>query len=274
MTRRVPWLAGAAIGFIFLTLCFSIGLQKGDRLITLAEQAALTITYPVQKGIDTIFSTCGEIFDRYINLVETQKKNRVLEKRLAVLSYRLARLEEIRSENQRLQKLLNFRERHDVLARGIAASVIGHQTEALSRILIIDCGRKNGIRKNNPVFTPGGVIGRIIACGPHSAKVMLLTDRNSACDVIIQRNRRRGILQGTGDHLCRLAYLRRTTEVRPGDRLVTSGLDGIFPKGITVGTIVRVENRENRLSQEIIVKPEFSADTIEEVYILPSSPTL
>jgi rod shape-determining protein MreC len=274
LTRRLPWLTGVAVGLAFLTICFSIGLQKGGNLINIAEQAALTMAYPVQKGIDLAFTTCGEVFDRYINLIGTRDKNLRLEKEVAELNHRLAQLEETRLENQRLHKLLNFREQYDVLARGIAAHVIGRQTESLSRILIVDCGHTRGIRVNSPVFTPGGVIGRVVACGPQSAKVLLLTDRNSACDVIVQRNRARGILQGTGDRVCRLAYLRRTTKIQPGDQLITSGLDGIFPKGITVGSVIAVNHQANNLSQDIIVKPEFSADTIEEVYILPSSPTL
>jgi rod shape-determining protein MreC len=101
-----------------------------------------------------------------------------------------------------------------------------------------------------------------------------LTDQNSACDVIIQRNRIRGTLQGTGDPLCRLAYLQRTVNVKVGDRLITSGLDNIFPKGITVGTVVSATRDRNGLSQLIEVKPEFDLDTIEDVYILPAPPTL
>ena len=267
-SRRLPWLFSLALIFTFFTLCISFGLQKGGSLLSIAERAALTMTYPVQKGIDLSFATVSKLFDNYINLVGVNEKNHRLKKDLDLMEYRLALLEEAGLENLRLHKLLKFKEQHSILAQGIAAHVIGHQTDSLSHILIIDCGSDQNLKVNSPVFTPGGVIGRIIACGSQSAKVLLLVDQNSACDVIIQRNRIRGTLQGTGDDFCRMAYLQRTADVKVGDRLVTSGLDDIFPKGITVGTVITTTRDPNGLSQQIKVKPTFDLNTIEEVFVI------
>ncbi|MCD6430589.1 MAG: rod shape-determining protein MreC [Deltaproteobacteria bacterium] len=271
-SRRLPWLLSLALVFTFFTLCISFGLQKGGSLLNIAERATLAMTYPIQKGIDLTFSTGGKLFDSYIKLVGVKERNHQLEKDLALIKNRLAQLEETHFENLRLHKLLNFKKQHDTLTQGIAAHVIGRQTDNLSHILIIDCGSNQNLKVNNPVFTTGGVIGRIIACGPRSAKVLLLVDQNSACDVIIQRNRIRGTLQGTGNKFCQLAYLQRTADVKVGDRLITSGLDNIFPKGITVGTVVTTTQCHNGLSQTINVKPEFDLNTIEEVYVIPSPP--
>ncbi len=269
-SRRLPWLFSLALIFTFFTLCISFGLQKGGSLISIAERAALAMTYPIQKGIDLTFNACSKTFDSYINLIGTKENNARLKKDLALMEHRLAQLEEARLENQRLHRLLNFKKKHDNLAQGIAAHVIGRQTDSISQIFIIDCGSNQNLKVNNPVFTPGGVIGRIIACGPRSAKVLLLVDQNSACDVIIQRNRIRGTLQGTGSELCELAYLQRTADVKIGDQLITSGLDNIYPKGITVGTVVAATQDHNGLSQKIKVKPTFDLNTIEEVYIIAS----
>ena len=273
-SRRLPWLFSLALIFTFFTLCISFGLQKGGSLISIAERAALTITYPIQKGIDWTFSSTSKIFDNYINLVGAKESNIKLKKDLALMEHRLAQLEEARLENQRLHQLLNFQKQHDTLAQGIAAHVIGRQTDTLSQVFIIDCGSNHNLEINNPVLTPGGVIGRVIARGPQSAKVLLLADQNSACDVIIQRSRIRGTLQGTGSEFCELAYLQRTADVKIGDRLITSGLDNIFPKGITVGSVVALNHDLNGLSQEIKVKLSFDLNTIEEVYIIPSVNTL
>ncbi|MBN2809971.1 MAG: rod shape-determining protein MreC [Deltaproteobacteria bacterium] len=270
-SRRLPWLFTLALIFTFFTLCVSFGLQKGGSLVTIAERAALTMTFPLQKSIDWTFSTGSRIFNDYINLIGTKRNNAQLRKDLAVMTFRLAQLEENRLENQRLHQLLQFREEHDPLAQGLAAHVIGRQTDSLSHIFIIDCGSNHKLKVNDPVFTPGGVIGRIVACGPQSAKVLLLIDQNSACDVTIQRNRIHGTLQGTGDELCKLAYLQRTADVKAGDQLITSGLDNIFPKGITVGTVVSVNQDHNGLSQQIAVKLTFDLDTLEEVYVIPSA---
>ena len=268
--RRLPWLFSLALIFTFFTLCVSFGLQNGGSLISIAERAALTMTYPIQKCINWTFATSSNIFDNYINLIGTNDNNTKLKKDLALMKHHLAQLEEARIENLRLHQLLDFKNQHDTLAQGLAAHVIGRQTDSLSQIFIIDCGSSQNLKINNPVFTPGGVVGRIIACGTQSAKVLLLIDQNSACDVIIQRNRIRGTLQGTGSNLCKLAHLQRTADVKVGDRLITSGLDGIFPKGITVGTVVKTEQDPNGLSQQIKVKPTFDLNTIEEVYIIPS----
>lgn len=270
-SRRLPWFLSLALIFTFLTLCISFGLQKGGSLINIAERATLTMTYPIQKGIDWTFSSTSKLFDRYINLVGTKANNIELEKKLTRMEHRLTQLEEARLENQRLHQLLNFKKQHDTLAQGIAAQVIGRQTDSLSQIFIIDCGSNQNLEINNPVFTPSGIIGRIIACGPQSAKVLLLIDQNSACDVIIQRSRIRGTLLGTGGKLCELAHLQRTADVKVGDQLLTSGLDNIFPKGIAVGTVVTALKDPNGLSQQIKVKPRFDLNTIEEVYIIPST---
>ncbi|HDS15024.1 MAG TPA: rod shape-determining protein MreC [Proteobacteria bacterium] len=270
LSRRLPLIFSSALIFIFFTLCVSFGLQKGGNLLSIAERAALTMVYPLQKGIDLGFSGCGKLFDGYINLVGIKARNQQLEKELARARYRLAELAEIKHENLRLHKLLQLKQRDSLLEQGLAAHVIGRQTDNLSHILIIDRGSRQGLKLNNPVFTPEGLVGRIVTCAPLSAKVLLLLDQNSACDVIVQRNRVRGILQGAGK-LCRLAHLQNSADVKIGDLLITSGLDNIFPKGMTVGTVISANRNENDLSQEIIVKPEFDLDTIEEVYIVPSS---
>ena len=170
-SRRLPWLLSLALVFLFFTLCVSFGLQKGGSLLSIAERAALTMTYPLQKGIDLTFATGSKLFNNYINLVGVKERNHQLSKDLALMEHRLARLEEVRLESLRLHKLLNFTKQHDILTQGIAAHVIGRQIDTLSHILIVDCGSDQNLKINNPVFTPGGVIGRIIACGPQSAKI-------------------------------------------------------------------------------------------------------
>ena len=269
-SRRLPWLLSLALIFIFLTLCANFGLRSGGSLFAIAERSALAMTFPLQKGIDIVFTSTSNFFDNYIKLVGTKEQNRKQKDEIALLKYHIEQLVETGIENQRLHKLLTFKKQHNILTQGIAAHVIGRQTSPLSHVLIVDCGSNQNLKIDNPAFTLGGVVGRVIACGPNSAKILLLIDRNSACDVIVQRNRIHGILQGTGVNLCRLAYLQRTADIKVGDKLITSGLDRIFPKGITVGTVITATLDGNELSQQIQVKLEFDPETIEEVYIIPS----
>jgi|GEM_PF-522082 len=270
LSRRLPWLFSLALIFIFLTLCVNYGLRSGGSLFAIAERSALTMTYPLQKSIDYVFTAGSNFLDSYIQLVGIKERNHKLKSVNDLLRFRLDQLEETQIENRRLHQLLNFKKQHEILNQGLAAHVIGRQTSPLSHVLIIDCGSNQNLDINNPVFTLGGVVGRVIACGPQSAKILLLIDRNSACDVIIQRNRIRGVLQGTGTNLCSLAYLQRTADVKVGDKLITSGLDSIFPKGITVGTVISASDEKDGLSKKIEVQPEFDPDTIEEVYVIPS----
>ena len=273
LSRRLPWLFSLALIFIFLTLCVNYGLRSGGSLFAIAERSALTMAYPLQKSIDYIFTAGSDFLDHYIKLVGIKERNHKLKADNDLLRFQLEQLAEAQIENCRLHRLLNFKKKHEILNQGIAAHVIGRQTSPLSHILIIDCGSNQNLDINNPVFTLGGVVGRVIACGPQSAKILLLIDRNSACDVIIQRNRIRGVLQGTGTNLCRLAYLQRTADVKIGDKLITSGLDSIFPKGITVGTVISASDERDGLSKKVQVQPEFDPDTIEEVYVIPSLAT-
>ncbi len=273
LSRRLPWLFSLALIFIFLTLCVNYGLRSGGSLFAIAERSALTMTYPLQKSIDYIFTAGSNFLDSYIQLVGIKERNHKLKADNDLLRFQLDQLEETQIENRRLHQLLNFKKQHEILNQGIAAHVIGRQTSPLSHVLIIDCGSNQNLDINNPVFTLGGVVGRVIACGPQSAKILLLIDRNSACDVIIQRNRIRGVLQGTGTNLCSLAYLQRTADVKVGDKLITSGLDSIFPKGIAVGTVISASDERDGLSKKIQVQPKFDPDTIEEVYVIPSLAT-
>ena len=272
LSRRLPWLLSLALIFVFLTLCVNYGLRSGGRLFAIAERSALTMTYPIQKGIDFVFTSSSNFFNNYIKLVGTKEMNYKLKADNDLLRFQLEQLQETRIENRRLHQLLNFKKQHNILEQGIAAHIIGRQTSPLSHVLIIDCGTNQNLDINNPAFTLGGVVGRIIACGSQSAKILLLIDRNSACDVIIQRNRVHGVLQGTGTNLCNLAYLQRTADVKVGDKLITSGLDSIFPKGITVGTVITVADESDGLSKKIQVQLEFDPDTIEEIYVIPTTP--
>lgn len=266
-TRKIPVYMSLAVIFVFFTLCLNYGLRNGGSLLSIAESAALTMAYPIQKAIDKVFQTSDYLFSSYINLVGTEARNRQLEHENARLAGELVTYSEIKLENQRLRSLLSLKKRNDFMVRGLAARVIGRQTDDLSRILIIDQGSNRGLELDNPVFVAQGLSGRIVALGPFSAKVLLLIDRNSACDVMIQRNRCRGILQGQGKS-CRLAYLQQSADIKVGDQLVTTGLDNIFPKGVGVGRVVSVNSPANNLSQEIIVEPEFDFTRIEEVYVV------
>ncbi len=122
------------------------------------------------------------------------------------------------------------------------------------------------------VIVPEGVVGQILKTGPRHATVLLLTDYNSAIDAIVQRTRAKAIVEGRGENRCQLKYLLRSEDVVVGDLVVTSGLGGNFPKGLLVGEIRKVEQREHGIFQYAELVPSVDLTKLEEVLVIPEAP--
>jgi rod shape-determining protein MreC len=118
------------------------------------------------------------------------------------------------------------------------------------------------------VVTSEGVVGRVIEVSLHTAKVLLITDPNSAMDVIVQRSRTQGIMEGKVEEVCVLKYVQKNEDVQVGDKVITSGLGGIFPKGLVTGTVTKVERKRPGIFQYIEVTPSVDFSRLEEVLIL------
>jgi len=132
----------------------------------------------------------------------------------------------------------------------------------------VDRGTRDGVRRNAPVVTSDGVVGRVIEVTPTTARVLLVADSRSAVGVVVQRIRDLGVVEGRNERVLHLKYLSRTSDVQPGDVVVTSGQGGVFPKGLAVGRITRVVREEGELLLEAEVEPAAALDRLEEVLIL------
>ncbi len=265
-TKRYQLLFYILVIFLVATVFFSLKTRQ-QRFFTLLERGVLTAAYPFQKGIDLVLDRGNAIIDNYVNLMHVKEENRILKNRIANLERKLIGYEEEKRQVHQLQQLLNFKENHQLLPQVTFANVIGQDNGSFSRLLFIDRGSRDRIERYAPVFTPTGIAGRVIGLSPFSAKVMLITDRHSACDVMIQRTRERGILQGENRKLCRLNYLLQSSQVQAGDVVITSGMDGVFPKGMPVGTVVAVRRQANSLSQAVLVQPFAELEQMEEVLV-------
>ena len=169
----------------------------------------------------------------------------------------------------RLERLLDYR-----AATGykmIAAGVIGHDASGLYRTVLIDRGSADGVEHQQAVLAPDGVVGRVIKVFPRSALVLLVTDRSSGIDAIVQRTRDQGVVQGRGGAGCELKYLDRSAEVEVGDYVVTSGMGGRFPKGVWIGQVSGV-NRGGDLFQSVDVRPSAGLERLEEVWVVTGAP--
>ena len=174
---------------------------------------------------------------------------------------------EIEEENKRLRKLLNLKE-HSIY-KGLVSSVIAREPGNWFQALLLDRGERSGVKKNSIVITPEGLVGRVIKVNKSSSQVLLITDPGSEIGVLVQRSRIQGVIQGKGRYLI-LKYLPLEADVREGDLIITSGLEGrLFPKGLTVGRIKKIEPPHSQdLFLNIIVIPEVNLSSLEELLLL------
>jgi rod shape-determining protein MreC len=224
---------------------------------------------PLQAVVTRAYGGVRAGWHRYLNFVGSQEDNERLRQRIAALEQQTVRLTELEHENQRLAALLKFRAQVEGVA--YSARVIGRDPQPWLRSLTLDRGERDGIRRGMAVLSPSGVVGQITQVSRMASQVLLLTDRNSGIDALVQRSRARGIVQGDVDAGCSMKYLRRAEDVRIGDRVVTSGLDGIFPKGIVIGEVIAVGLRDRGLLQAAVVQPSAPLDRLEEVFIVDPS---
>ena len=154
----------------------------------------------------------------------------------------------------------------------MAATVISNSASSWFRTITVDKGSDAGIHQGMAVITPRGVVGKVVSMDKNTAKVLLLTDHKSGLDIITQRTRVRGIVSGSVDGEPIVKYMGRNEDVRPGDRLITSGLDGTFPKGLLVGTIVGIEDEAPGLFQRVRVSLAVDPLVMEEVLFISDKP--
>jgi rod shape-determining protein MreC len=228
---------------------------------------------PVFSFFNSIKKNLRSWWTGYFALVDTQKENGRLEKKLSQLEQENMRLREMASANERFRRLLELK--NHLATPSLAAEVVSRSPTSFLKTLFINKGRKEGLNRGMPVVLPEGVVGRLEKTTSHFAQVILLNDPNFSVDCLNQRTRVRGILAGIpGEGNCQIKYVARTEDVQPGDIIITSGLDGLFPKGLVLGRVLKVNPRVKGNFLFIEVAPEVKLSRIEEVLVLEKSPPL
>lgn len=232
------------------------------------SEIILTITYYPQKSINSLSRYIVQKWNKYVDNVDQYEQNRVLKKDLAKLRQENFRLSEIRLQNKRLRELLNFRagEQYEV----IAANTVAISASAIkSQVIIIDKGAVDGLVKGMPVKTHQGAVGKLYIVGKYSSEVLLITDSLSAVDAYVQRSRERGVVKGDGNR-CIMDYLEKASDIAVGDKIVTSGKDGYFPKGILLGEVDEIFSESGNIKAKI--EPQIDINSVEEVLIINKKP--
>jgi len=238
--------------------------------ITFFDSLFMELTTPVQQAATFVIKTVHGVFQHYVFLVHLQKENGLLRKRMAELQEENHQAKEMVLAHERLRKLLDFREKMPTST--IAAQVIGQDPTSWFKSVTINKGERDGVHKGMAVISPEGVIGQILKTSPDYATVLLMTDYNSAIDAIVQRTRAKAIVEGKEENRCQLKYLLRTEEVEVGDIVITSGLGGIFPKGLTIGEVRSVDKKGHGVFQYADLVPSVDLTKLEEVLVLAISP--
>jgi rod shape-determining protein MreC len=232
------------------------------------RKTVLEAAAPVEDAVNISLKGLHDAWKRYLFLVGLEDENRRLRKQNAALSDQLNRYREGHIEGMRLRKLLNLTE--DLPNRAVAARVLDRSRTSLFKMILINKGTADGLRVGLPVLSEQGVVGRIIETAWHASQVLLLIDENSNIDALIQRSRAQGILQGAGAAGCNLKYISRVEEVQVGDVVLSSGLAGVFPKGLLIGVVTGASRKGEGLFQKIDVAPAVDFGKVEEVLALIS----
>jgi rod shape-determining protein MreC len=239
--------------------------------VSLLQRRLLAVLSPLQRGVAGIVGGAGEAWRGWAFHRETYEENRRLEERVQQLETAL-QAHSVRAEQaDRLRQLLSLREA--VPMETVAAEVVGRDGVPWFRTLTIDKGEADGVALDAPVMSPTGVVGRVFAVGPHAARVQVLLDRDSGAGVLVERSRVPGVVSGqvsgqsSGAEDLVLEYVPERSDVAVGDVVVTSGLDGIYPKGLVVGR-VRYVGKGSGLFRDIRVEPSARFDRLEEVLVV------
>ncbi len=269
--QRPGVLLGAAILLHVVLISAQVNTKAGLPLLQVVTFGSFS---EVQRGMMALVTGGRGLWTGYVGLQHVQAENTALKQELQSLQIRLQaeRAEAQRTDN--LRQLLELRERAGLDTT--AAEVIAAAASPEFRTVTIDKGSSHGLQTDMAVISPAGVVSRVILPGSRASRVQLLVDRNAAAGALIERTRVQGVVIGFGDGSLRMQYVPGTSDVKTGDLVVTSGIDGIYPKGFVIGTIDNVTRGAGQY-HEITVRPTVDFSRLEEVLVvrtLPASRTL
>ncbi len=260
----------SALFFLLLSLLTLTFYAAEDRETPLPERLLLQTSFPFQQKARAVVAWFRGIGEEYIFLVRVRQENRELQRLVSALREENNRLKELALAEERLKRLYAVQSRYS--ANSIIAQVYGRDPSIWFKSVLIDKGGKDEIVKDMAVVSADGVVGRIMEVSGRTAKVLLMTDPNSAVDVLLQRSRSQAILEGKNDEACVLKYVQKSDDVQVGDRVITSGMGGSFPKGLLTGTVSKVDRKRPGIFQYIEVVPAVDFGRLEEVLILGEEP--
>ncbi|MFC1798764.1 rod shape-determining protein MreC [Thermodesulfobacteriota bacterium] len=264
-SKKTVAIVGVVILIAISIIVLSISSRKQPTSYGIG-QVAIPLVAPFQKAVTRSIRFVRDVWSHYFYLVSVARENEELKQDFHRAIEKNNQLNEVELSNTRLRNLLNFQK--TVAIRVIAAEVIAIDPSPWYKTIIIDKGKSEGIEAGLPVVVAEGIVGQVIEASQGNAKVLLVIDRNSAVDALIQRTRARGIVKGESEEQCQLNYVLRKYDINVGDTVVSSGLDGVFPKGLRVGRVSSVIKPNSGIFQGVVVTPYVDFEKLEEVLII------
>jgi rod shape-determining protein MreC len=262
----LPWVSIACLILLaVLSLTLLTWKVKGRAPVAAFESVVLSISKPFQQVTTWTTRQFRGLWDNYIYLVHLQQENQRLREELRWIQQENHRYIEAYLQYQRLQRLLSFREQTPLDA--VTAEVVGRNANNWTEIIYINRGTRDKVAKGMPVVTHEGLVGQVIHAAPTLSQVMLLTDFRSGVDALVQRTRASGIVAGRGRSTAELKFLPVGTDLQPGDRVLSSGMGGVFPKGLIIGEVKDVY-QNGQPTQHVEIQPSVEFSHLEEVLVL------
>ncbi len=240
------------------------GLRRSD--LPWWQGVLLEVTVPVQKAVAIPAGAVGRFWRSYLDLVDLKADNDDLRATLLELEEANLQLREALVSSGHLEQIVEMRDGFEVPM--LPAAVVGLDVSPFFHSVLVDRGSEHGILAGNPVITHAGVVGVVTRTSDHAAKTMLVLDRQSAVDGVVQRSRTRGIVYGRGTGEPEFAFEARRGDVEVGDLLLTSGLGGVYPKGLKLGEVTALSDPGGGLIQVATVTPAVDFGRLEQVFIM------
>jgi rod shape-determining protein MreC len=237
--------------------------------VPVLESVTFGIFSEVQRALSGGVSGIRGVWGSYVGLRHARTENEELKRQLSTLQIALQEQRALAERTRGLEKLLEMRE--NLPLKTAAAEIIGAAATPDFRTVTIDKGSSSGLQTDMAVIAPAGVVGRIVVPSARSAKVQLLIDRNAAAGALVERSRAQGVVVGSGEGLLQMDYVSEVSDIVTGDVVVTSGIDGIYPKGFVIGRIESVE-KSGGAYRRITTRPSVDFRSIEEVLVVLTRP--
>lgn len=263
--RRPTLLFIVVLSLLFVLMSFSSQTRYVGETRTMFERTVMTIFSPVPKFVNWIGGTAQDMHYGYLDMRRAVNENVELRRKVATLTTENLKLRQSGSDMRRLRSLLAYSEQFEFETS--MAQAIMLDTAGRFKSIIIDRGSADGVAVNDIIANANGLIGRVVLTTNDLAKVQLVTDNNCAVGSLVERTRRQGVVRGTGGTTVRMFDIPSLADVQPGDRVLTAGIDGIYPKGIPIGTVTRSEPGQS-LFKTVTVRPSVDFGTIEEVIVI------